>query len=119
MTIMAMPYSTVPKQKEKNSRSHQISCLSGPNSQVYATNNYGDIGYLPNTSYCRKMYNVRSIPYYILIGHDQVFELKWNNPDCRKCEVKGKNCRLKNKGNGTETIECFLRQPKHTKMEFR
>jgi len=98
-----------------NSRSHRISCLSGPgNYQVYATNSYGDISYLPTPS-CRKMYDVHSIPYKIMLGDDKVLKLKWNSPACKHCEGKGKNCRLKNMGNGSET-ECFPRQrPKHTR----
>jgi hypothetical protein len=94
---------------------HRISCLSGPGNQVYACENYVDISYLP-TSSCRKMYNIfdQSFPYKIILGDDKVLELKWNRPACKHCEVKGKDCRLKNMGNGSET-ECFPRQPKHTR----
>jgi hypothetical protein len=90
-----------------NSISHRISCLSGPGNQVYATDSYADIGDLP-TSSCRKMYDVRNIPYHIMLGDDKVFELKWDSPACKNCEGKGMNCRLKNMGNGSET-ECFAR----------
>jgi hypothetical protein len=54
-----------------------------------------------------------------MVGDDKVFEMKWNStPACKDREVKGKNCRLKNMGNGSET-ECFQpgprQRPKHTR----
>jgi hypothetical protein len=106
--------------KIHNSRFHRISCLStGPRTQVYATDLYGDLTYVvSDSSACTKMCGVQSIPYKIMVGDDKVFEMKWNStPACKDCEVKGKNCRLKNMGNGSET-ECFQpgprQRPKHT-----
>jgi hypothetical protein len=101
--------------KGKDNRGfHRISCFSGPgNYQVYAAYSSGGISDLPMSS-CRKMYDVdQFIPYNMTLGGDKVFELEWNSPACKHCEGKGKNCRLKNMGNGSET-ECFPRQPKHT-----
>jgi hypothetical protein len=97
-----------------NSRSHRISCLSGPGNQVYAIDRHGDISDLPTLS-CRKMYDVdQFIPYNIMLGDDKVFELEWNSPDCRQCEGEGKNCTLKNMDNCTSLdndLNLPLREP--------
>jgi hypothetical protein len=52
-----------------------------------------------------------------MLGDEKVFELKWNSPTCKHCEGRGKNCRLNNMGNSSET-ECFPRQPKHTHTHY-
>jgi hypothetical protein len=100
-----------------DSRSLRISCLSGAGNQVYAIYRYDDISFLPMSS-CRKMYDVQLILRNITLGDEKVLELKWNSPACEHCEGEGKNCRMKNMGNGSET-ECFPRQPKHTIGMYR
>ncbi|XP_041010690.1 rust resistance kinase Lr10-like [Juglans microcarpa x Juglans regia] len=100
---------------EEHSDWSAISCLNDPSysHQVYALRTDDDINELP-TLPCRKMYTVRSIPYIIVFYPDDILYLNWSRPACRKCELKGMNCRSMNiNSSSTESeIQCF---PKHNK----
>ncbi|KAG7981306.1 hypothetical protein I3843_05G226200 [Carya illinoinensis] len=90
-----------------------ISCLNDPtySHQVFYLDTDEDIDALP-TLPCRKMYSVRSIPYYILDNPDGILYLNWSRPACRKCEREGKSCRYINSSSTEPEIQCI---PKHTK----
>ncbi|KAG6687165.1 hypothetical protein I3842_11G056600 [Carya illinoinensis] len=94
---------------------HRISCLSGPTHQVYALDFYD---YLPlrelPISSCTKMYNLPYVPEDAVWGDVNILRLKWSSPDCRRCERRGKNCRILKKNNSTDEskTECF---PNHAK----
>ncbi|KEH40384.1 receptor-like kinase [Medicago truncatula] len=48
------------------------------------------------------------------LRYDNILVMTWSKPNCSKCEIEGKMCKLKN--NGTEDeIECFDRHHKPTK----
>ncbi|KAG2709622.1 hypothetical protein I3760_05G248000, partial [Carya illinoinensis] len=99
---------------EKISGRSAISCLNDPtySYQVHALrDDYEDIFWLP-TLPCRKMYSVRSIPYYILHNPDGILYLNWSKPACRKCELEGKSCGYINSSSTESEIQCI---PKHTK----
>nr|XP_027189407.1 putative RING-H2 finger protein ATL21B [Cicer arietinum] len=62
--------------------------------------------------HCTKILDISSSVFLREGENDLV--LKWSKPNCRKCEIKGKMCKLNN--NGTEDeIECFDRHHKSTK----
>lgn len=78
------------------------SCLSLSGKKLYAIN---DVSLLENMLSCTKMYDIPSIPEWIL---DKGAELHLNRstPDCSKCEAKHIKCRLSS--NSTTTItECY------------
>ena len=81
---------------------YPIPCLSSSRHPVYAFRSDKDINYLPILS-CRKMYTVSSVPTEIW---DDLFRLKWSEPKCGDCVVKGESCRFKNNTKIFET-ECF------------
>ncbi|KAG7983126.1 hypothetical protein I3843_04G088700 [Carya illinoinensis] len=89
-----------------------ISCPNDPthSHQVYLLFNDEDINVLRILP-CRRMYSVRSIPYGIVYNFDDILYLNWSRPACRKCELKGMNCRLMNiNSNSTESeIQCHFR----------
>ncbi|KAF5477698.1 hypothetical protein F2P56_004315 [Juglans regia] len=90
-----------------------IPCLTKPGQNVYAFRSSQDITNLPLAS-CTKMYNLRSFP--VTPGdHDNMLELKWVTPDCRRC-AKNQNCRLKSNG-GIET-ECYPKTNKDIKSKL-
>lgn len=94
---------------------HPISCLSGPTYQVHALYNNGG-GPSSNLIIlsCTKVYNVLSIPYGIVSNDDKILQLMWDEPACRHCEVKGRNCRLQKNSTRSET-ECFPRPTQKNK----
>ncbi|XP_042948101.1 rust resistance kinase Lr10-like isoform X4 [Carya illinoinensis] len=101
---------------ERNN-THRISCLSGPTHQVYALY-FGDLlSELPISS-CTKMYNIDGdVPEGAVRGDVNILRFKWSSPDCRRCERRGKNCRILKKNNSTDKskTECFPRQRNHAK----
>jgi hypothetical protein len=88
---------------------HAISCLGGPTHEVRAFYSNEDINDLPIAS-CKKMYTLSSISNDLLLGYDNILRLKWDSPKCRRCERKGKGCRLKS--NSKSETECFSRHSK-------
>ncbi|KAF5451055.1 hypothetical protein F2P56_031354 [Juglans regia] len=100
---------------EEQSHQHVISCLNDPtySHQVYALRTDVNVNKLP-TLPCRKMYSVRSIPYYIVYNLDDILYLNWSRPACGNCELKGMNCRYMNTNSSStkSEIQCF---PKHNK----
>ncbi|XP_028772804.1 rust resistance kinase Lr10-like [Neltuma alba] len=69
-------------------------CLSGSTYQVYAVYSDEDIEVLP--LFCKKIFNVSSIPFDI-IEHDDnsTLYLMWSHPMCEHCELKGTRCGFK------------------------
>ncbi|KAG6715350.1 hypothetical protein I3842_05G247200 [Carya illinoinensis] len=86
-----------------------ISCLNDPtySHQVFYLDTDEDIDALP-TLPCRKMYSVRSIPYYILDNPDGILYLNWSRPACRKCEREGKSCRYINSSSTEPEIHIVI-----------
>jgi len=65
---------------------------------------------------CTKTLDILSSSWYLwhTLQFENVLILTWSKPNCSKCEIEGKMCKLKN--NGTEDeIECFDRHHKPTK----
>ncbi|GMY07538.1 rust resistance kinase Lr10-like isoform X1 [Fagus crenata] len=94
-----------------------IRCLSKPGYWVYAVYAGEYIEDLPVLS-CTKMYNVSlSVPSYAwTVWYSTFVEMKWYEPMCVQCEMKGKKCRLKNNSTEFET-ECF-HLPKDNKVSI-
>ncbi|KAG2679579.1 hypothetical protein I3760_11G056500 [Carya illinoinensis] len=88
----------------------RVSCLSNPTHQVYALN-FGDrqsLMELPISS-CTKMYNVPYVPEGAVRGDANILHLNWSNPDCRYCELKGKDCTILKTITGDVIIHgCFV-----------
>ncbi|CAI8605635.1 unnamed protein product [Vicia faba] len=63
-----------------------------------------------------KTLDVISSPVYppIDMEYQNYLQLTWSKPNCSKCEIQGKMCKLKNNGTEDET-ECFDRHHKPTK----
>ncbi|XAR71627.1 Glycerophosphodiester phosphodiesterase [Bertholletia excelsa] len=71
----------------------QLPCLDvSDNYQVYAVRSSYWVYRFPLTS-CIKINNITSVPCQIF--QEKEIALRWWQPDCRKCEAKGKNCSLK------------------------
>ncbi|XP_041009952.1 rust resistance kinase Lr10-like [Juglans microcarpa x Juglans regia] len=99
----------------KTEDERRISCLSGPSHQVYAVLNGELITDLVESSSCTKMYSLPSILSDLVFGDDNTRHFKWSIPDCRYCDVEGKNCKLKNTATGTSTRSEIVCVPKHPK----
>ncbi|XAR71624.1 Glycerophosphodiester phosphodiesterase [Bertholletia excelsa] len=69
-----------------------LPCLDvSDNYQVYAVRSSYSVYRFPLIS-CIKINNIRSVPYQIF--QQKEIALRWWQPDCHKCEAKGKNCSL-------------------------
>ncbi|KAG8655522.1 rust resistance kinase Lr10-like [Manihot esculenta] len=82
----------------------QIPCLSSPQYQVCAVYSGRSVGDLDLLS-CTK---IRDIPYDYLYSEESIIGLRWVNPKCTPCEVKGKYCRLNTNSTWSET-QCYGR----------
>ncbi|KAG6656008.1 hypothetical protein CIPAW_05G256500 [Carya illinoinensis] len=97
----------------KTEDERRISCLSCTSHQVYAVLNGELITDLIESSSCTKIYSLPSIPSDLLFGDDDIRHFKWSIPDCRYCDVEGKNCKMKNTGTSTRSeIVCVPKNPK-------
>ncbi|XP_030500409.2 rust resistance kinase Lr10 [Cannabis sativa] len=95
-----------------------IPCLTSPHGyQVIALYSSSSIEYVP-LAFCKKMYNVISVPYILLssFSEQKYIYMNWVKPNCALCEVvKGYGCRFKDNGSQNET-ECYqYPKPSQTK----
>ncbi|KAI9074637.1 hypothetical protein K1719_043478 [Acacia pycnantha] len=90
-------------------------CLSSSTYQVYAFTSRARIGELP-LLFCRKMFNIPSIPYEVIQLHDTL-DLMWSHPMCEHCESKGTKCGFKNSNTSYDTA-CFKVHHKGSSNKF-
>ncbi|KAL2318522.1 hypothetical protein Fmac_032398 [Flemingia macrophylla] len=77
---------------------HMISC------PIYVSDS--DASFQLNLTSCTKMFDIVVAPVSAYMLQSNSANLRWSNPDCAKCEAKGKTCKWKK--NSTEgDIECF------------
>ncbi|XP_058724623.1 rust resistance kinase Lr10-like isoform X1 [Vicia villosa] len=88
------------------------SSLSCPVHVVKSSNTLLDSGVDPIL--CTKTLDITSSPVYPPIYQQDNLYLAWSQPNCFKCEIQGKMCKLKINGTEDET-ECFDRHHKPTK----
>ncbi|XP_051121615.1 rust resistance kinase Lr10-like [Andrographis paniculata] len=86
-----------------------IECLNRGDFEVYTVSSSDSLSDVTPLSNCVKMYNVSSVPPALVrvpdsLSFDQTAQLRWRNPDCRKCESRGKICGFNSTDN---SIDCF------------